>query len=100
MARNDFHRASSAGHYTGTMNLPREESSAGQESVHAEIEGGYAPPIRTTFGLPADRAQLRDRGEHRPQVLKRAEAAGLSWPLPEGRDEARVETAVFQTLVF
>ena len=69
MARNDFHRASSAGHYTGTMNLPREGSSAGHECVPAEIEGGYAPPIRTTFGLPAARAQLRDRGEHRPQVL-------------------------------
>ena len=77
MARNDFPRASSAGHYTGTMNLPREGSSAGQESVHAEIEGGYAPPIRTTFGLPADRAQLRDRGEHRPQVSETRPSSGL-----------------------
>jgi transposase len=29
------------------------------------------------------------------KYLKRAEAAGLSWPLPEGWDEARVEAAVF-----
>src|SRR5215469_3758284 len=29
------------------------------------------------------------------KYLKRAEAAGLSWPLPEGWDEARVEEAVF-----
>jgi hypothetical protein len=29
------------------------------------------------------------------KYLKRAEAAGLSWPLPEDWDEARVEAAVF-----
>jgi transposase len=29
------------------------------------------------------------------KYLKRAEAAGLSWPLPEGWDEAQVEEAVF-----
>jgi hypothetical protein len=29
------------------------------------------------------------------KYLKRAEAAGLSWPLPEGWDERRVEAAVF-----
>ena len=69
MARNDFHRLSGAGHHTGTMNPPREDQSAGQESVHAETTGGHAPPIRTTSGLPADRAKLRDRGEHGVQVL-------------------------------
>src|SRR6185503_10787651 len=50
------------------MNPPREEQSAGQESVHAEATGGDAPPIRTTSGVPADRAKLRDRGEHGVQV--------------------------------
>ena len=25
-----------------------------------KFEGGYAPPIRTKFGLPGDRAQLRE----------------------------------------
>jgi transposase len=29
------------------------------------------------------------------KYLKRAEAAGLSWPLPEGWDEARIEALVF-----
>ena len=29
------------------------------------------------------------------KYLKRAEAAGLSWPLPEGWDEARVEATLF-----
>src|ERR1044072_2068211 len=29
------------------------------------------------------------------KYLKRAEAAGLSWPLPEGWDEDRVEVAIF-----
>src|SRR5712664_798649 len=29
------------------------------------------------------------------KYLKRAEAAGLSWPLPDGWDEARVDAAVF-----
>ena len=29
------------------------------------------------------------------KYLKRAEAAGVSWPLPEDWDEARVEAAVF-----
>ena len=29
------------------------------------------------------------------KYLKRAEAAGVSWPLPEEWDEARVEAAVF-----
>ena len=29
------------------------------------------------------------------KYLKRAEAAGLSWPLPEGWDEAKVEAALF-----
>ncbi len=29
------------------------------------------------------------------KYLKRAEAAGLTWPLPEGWDEARVEAALF-----
>jgi transposase len=29
------------------------------------------------------------------KYLKRAEAAGVSWPLPEAWDEARVEGAVF-----
>jgi len=29
------------------------------------------------------------------KYLKRAEAAGVSWPLPEDWDEARVEAALF-----
>jgi hypothetical protein len=29
------------------------------------------------------------------KYLKRAEAAGLTWPLPENWDEARVEAAVY-----
>jgi hypothetical protein len=29
------------------------------------------------------------------KYLKRAEAAGITWPLPEDWDEARVEAAVF-----
>ena len=29
------------------------------------------------------------------KYLKRAQAAGLTWPLPEDWDEARVEAAVF-----
>jgi DNA-binding transcriptional regulator LsrR (DeoR family) len=27
--------------------------------------------------------------------LKRAQAAGVTWPLPEGRDEARLEEALY-----
>jgi hypothetical protein len=63
--------------------------------IHAEITGGPTPPIRTETGLPADRAKLRDLGEHRHKYVKRAEAAGLRWPLPEDWDEARVEAMVF-----
>ena len=29
------------------------------------------------------------------KYLKRAEAVGLAWPLPDGWDEARVEAALF-----
>ena len=29
------------------------------------------------------------------KYLKRAEAAGVTWPLPEGWDDARVEAALF-----
>ena len=29
------------------------------------------------------------------KYLKRAEAAGLSWPLPEGWDDARLEATLF-----
>ena len=76
------------------MNPLRGEQSAGQESVHEETTGGAAPPIRTTSGLSADRAKLRDRGEHGVQYLKRAEAAGITWPLPEGWDDARVEAVL------
>ncbi len=32
------------------------------------------------------------------KYLKRAEAAGLTWPLPEGWDDARVEAALFPRL--
>src|SRR5260370_22769677 len=70
MARNDFHRHSGAGYHTGTMNPPREDQSAGQETVHAETTGGLTPPIRTQTGLPANRAKLRDRGEHGSQVFE------------------------------
>ncbi len=62
---------------TGTMNPPREDQSAGQETVHAESTGGSTPPIRTQTGLPADRAKLLDRGRHGSQV-------------PEAREETRV----------
>ena len=31
------------------------------------------------------------------EYLKRAEAAGLSWPLPEGWDDNRLEDALFGT---
>src|SRR6266850_613426 len=48
---------------TATMNPPREDQSAGEEIVHAEITGGFTPPIRTQTGLPADRAKLLDRRE-------------------------------------
>jgi hypothetical protein len=33
-ARNVFYRHSGAGHHTGTMNLPRGDQIAGQETVH------------------------------------------------------------------
>jgi transposase len=33
------------------------------------------------------------------KYLKRAEAAGVTWPLPEGWDDARVETALFPRTV-
>jgi hypothetical protein len=78
------------------MNPLREDQSAGQETVHAEITGGCTPPIRTQTGLPADRAKLRDiavSAVHK--YLKRAEASGLTWPLPEDWDEARVEALMF-----
>ena len=58
------------------MNPPREDQSAGQETVHAETTGGPAPPIRTQTGLPADRAKLRDRGEHRSQVPEARRGGG------------------------
>src|SRR5947209_10733005 len=77
------------------MNPPREDQSAGQETVHAETTGGPAPPIRTQTGLPADRAKLLDWGEHCSQVPEAAEAKGVTWPLPEDWDEARVEAALF-----
>src|SRR5260370_30392984 len=70
MARNDFHRHSGAGHHTGTMNPPREDQSAGQETVQAETTGGLTPPIRTQTGLPANQATLRDRGEHGSQAFE------------------------------
>ena len=97
-SRNDLHRHRGAGHQTGTMNPPREDQSAGRETVHAKTTGGPAPPIRTQTGLPADRAKLRDRGEHRTEYLKRAEAAGVRWPLPEDWDEARLESVLFHAL--
>jgi transposase len=77
------------------MKPPREDHSAGQEIVHAEITGGLTPPIRTQTGLPADRAELRDRVSTVHKYLKRAEAAGITWPLPEDWDEARIEAMVF-----
>ena len=61
---------------TGTMNPPREDQSAGQETVHAETTGGPTPPIRTQTGLPADRAKLLDRGEHGSQVPEARRGGG------------------------
>jgi len=80
---------------TGTMNPPREDQGAGQETVHAETTGGPAPPIRTQTGLPADRAKLLDRVSTVHKYLKRAEATGVTWPLPEDWDEARLEAVLF-----
>src|SRR5947208_10866056 len=75
-ARNDFQERSGAGQHTDTMNLPREDQSAGQETVHAEATGGPAPPIRAQTGLSADRAKLRDRSEHGSQVSKTRRSGG------------------------
>jgi hypothetical protein len=75
-ARNGFHKHSGAGHHSGTMNPPREDQSAGQETVHAETTGGSTPPIRTQTGPPADRAKLRDRGRHGSQVPETRRSGG------------------------
>src|ERR1700721_2016796 len=79
-----FRRYGGAGHYPGTMNPPREDQSAGQETVHAEITGGPTPPIRTQAGLPADRAKLLDWGEHGSQVPEARRSGGHHLATPRG----------------
>jgi hypothetical protein len=54
---------------------------------------GFGPSPGQT-GPPADRAKLLDRGRPVHKYLKRAEAAGVAWALPEDWDEARVEADV------
>lgn len=72
------HRLSGAGHHAGTMNAPREDQSTGQESFHAEAAVGSALPMRTTLGLPAGRAKLRDRRDHSVQILAASRGRGSS----------------------
>ena len=43
----------------------------------------------------ANRPQLLDRTRHVYQYLKRAEAAGVAWPLPDGWDDRQLEAALF-----
>ena len=69
---------------TGTMNPPREDQSAGQETVHAEITGGPTPPIRTQTGLPADRAKLLDWGQHGSQVPETRRGGGRNLAAARG----------------
>jgi hypothetical protein len=54
-------------------------------SLRYELKLGYLP----------DRAKLRDRGEHGSPVPNADRGSGVTWPLPEDWDEARVEVALF-----
>src|SRR5713226_3573 len=93
MARNDFHRHSGAGHHTGTMNPPREDQSAGQETVHAKTTGGPTPPIRTQTGLPADRAKLLDRGQYGSQVPEAGRGGGPHLAIARGLERSAGRSA-------
>jgi hypothetical protein len=77
------------------MNSSGEDQSAGQETVHAKTTGGLTPPIRTQSGLPANRAKLRDRGEHGSQVFETRRSGRGELAAARGLDETRVEAAVF-----
>ena len=76
------------------MNPPREDQSAGQETVHAETT-----VLRLRFELKLGYQQIgRSCAIEVSTVhkyLKRAEAAGVTWPLPQDWDEARIEAMVF-----
>jgi hypothetical protein len=68
---------------TGTMNPPREDQGAGQETVRAESEGGSTPPIQLKLGYQQFGRSCSIGVSPVHKYLKRAEAAGLTWPLPE-----------------
>ena len=62
--------------------------------IHAKTTGGSTPPIRTQTGQQIGRScSIGVSTVHK--YLKRAEAAGVTWPLPEDWDEARVNAVVF-----
>ena len=96
MARNDFHRHSGAGHHhrhnepsKGGCRVPARRLSMRKLRevlrLRFELKLGYQQIGRScAIGVSTVH-----------KYLKRAEAAGLTWPLPEDWDEARVEAALF-----
>ena len=60
-------------------------------SIRALLVGidDYQPPVPALYGC------VNDTGAIAAMLRKRAEAAGLSWPLPEGWDETRLESTLF-----
>lgn len=50
MARNDFNRRSGVGHHIGTINPPKEDQSAGPETVYAELREVLGPRFELKLG--------------------------------------------------
>src|SRR5215471_2320045 len=99
MPRNVFHRRGVALDITrGNPFLRfdlRERQGADQEIVHAKAKRSAPPAFRARAGAAGHCPRLFHQSGSRPQLPKKAAAAGFGWPLPEGWDEKRIEEALF-----
>src|SRR6202043_1788812 len=89
-------KRSGAGHHTGTMNPPKGGSDCRPGDCPCGNYGRfYASDTNSNWATSRSGEVARSGSAQFTSTLKRAEAAGVTWPLPEDWDEARGEAGGF-----
>lgn len=95
MARKDFHREQSGWTSTRQSELSKGGRGGRPGDCPCESRGRSCASVLNSFWIPADRTSCSLAVSSVHRYLRRAAAAGISWPLPADWNDAGLEDELF-----